>query len=75
MSQPCPSYTFQNRTKTFHVNSPIQNIMASTTDKTAHSTKQIVSLMNTNLMDVVNERSPAARLATIKSIHTPDFIF
>ncbi|PMD53627.1 uncharacterized protein K444DRAFT_667920 [Hyaloscypha bicolor E] len=26
--------------------------MASTTDKTAHSTKQIVSLMNTNLMDV-----------------------
>jgi hypothetical protein len=49
--------------------------MASKIDKTDPTTKQIVSLMHTNLMGVFNERSPSARLATIKAIHTPDFIF
>jgi hypothetical protein len=44
-------------------------------DASTKETKEIVKLMHANLMGVFNERSSSARLATIKSIYTPDFIF
>jgi hypothetical protein len=60
-----------SESKIVHLNSPTHNIMTSQNT----STKQIVTLMHTNLMGIFNERSPSARLTTIKSTHTPDFIF
>jgi SnoaL-like domain len=49
--------------------------MASKIDRSTPSTKQIVSLMYANLMGVFNERSPTARMATMKSIYALDFVF